>query len=393
MPAFKMSVARISRGLAASAFFASTSFAATLVVNGESPLQVAGNPGFTYLVNGDSGSLNVATEGFLFCTNIVTPGTPIDTPVTVIPQHGSWRLPIALDVHGVGYNAGELRVNHSQPSTLVCHTAGPEGQTASALTDGIFRNTYESIANEQFPNLINWTPPVGFNWTNPTWAAVPVDPCTPTVDQPAAVDENVTCAAVSGQRAAGASATMRAPTLWTGSDGANFFYVARVDARYGPATGNQATASMPVLGGASPDGTSSVQMTIVDAYDSGVVGVGGGYLGDTGTWCILDHFPTTLSSALCNGAPASGPLNGPLGSNFAGFAVGVPPFGAESVSFYIGFMRPIIGTAPAVNEPAVAVSIMVEPSAVAEGGDAFKGDDVVFGFLPASTGFPWMTGQ
>jgi len=154
MPAFKMSVARISRGLAASAFFASTSFAATLVVNGESPLQVAGNPGFTYLVNGDSGSLNVATEGFLFCTNIVTPGTPIDTPVTVIPQHGSWRLPIALDVHGVGYNAGELRVNHSQPSTLVCHTAGPEGQTASALTDGIFRNTYESIANEQFPNLI-----------------------------------------------------------------------------------------------------------------------------------------------------------------------------------------------------------------------------------------------
>ena len=393
MPAFKMSVARISAGLAASAFFASTSFAATLVVNRETPLEITGNPGFTYLVNGVNGSLNVATEGFLFCANIVGNGDPPNSLVTVVPQHGNWRFPIANDVEGVSYNQGQLMVNRQPTPSLVCHTAGPQGQTATSLSDGIFRNAYETVANEQFSNLINWVPPVGFSWGNPTWSAVPADPCTPSANQPAAVDENVACAAVSGQRTAGAGATMRAPTLWTGSDGASFFYVARVDARYGPLSANPAAPSMPVIGGPAPTGTNTAQMTIVDAYNSGVVGVGGGYLGDTGTWCILTQFPTALSNSLCSGAATSGPLNGPLGANFSGFAVGVPPLGLESVSFYVAFIRPIIGTAPPINEPAVAVSVMVEPSVVAEGGDAFKGDDVVFGFLPASTGFPWMTGQ
>lgn len=391
MPAFKMSVARISAGLAASAFFASTAFAASLVVNRESPLEVAGSPGFTYLVNGGNGSLNVATEGFLFCANIVTNGVGPDSAVKVVPQHGSWRLPIANDVLGVSYNSGQLRVNQTPSETLVCHTAGPEGEMASSLTDGIFRNQYETVAGEQFPNLINWTPPVGFDWNNPTWSAVPVDPCTPSVNQPAETDENVACAAVSGQRAAGAGATMRAPTLWTGTDGTNFFYVARVDARYGAlGAGAPSAPSIPEFGSRAPDGSSSVHMTIVDAYDSGVVGVGGGYLGDGGTWCVLSQFPTVLSSQLCNGADASGPLDGPLGADAAGFAVGVPPFGLEQVSFYIGFVRPVIGAPPSVREPAVAVSILVEPSAVNEGADAFKGDDVVFGFLPASPGFSWM---
>jgi hypothetical protein len=387
-----MSVARISAGLAVSAFFASTSFAATLVVNRESPLDIAGDPGFTYLVNGDSGSLNVATAGFLFCANIVTQGQQIQTPVTVIPQHGSWRLPIAQDVLGVSYNASQLSVNRAQQSTLVCHSAGAQGEMASGLTDGIFRNAYESKTREQFPNLINWIPSQGFDWNNPNWSVVPTDPCSPSIDQPAAVDETVTCAAVSGQRSAGASATMRAPTLWTGSDASNFFYVAKVDARYGAQTGVPGVASMPVLGEA-PAGTGSAQLTIVDAYNSGVVGVGGGYLSDDGTWCILSQFPTVLSLAMCNGAPSSGPLNGTLGSNFPGFSVGVPPLGQQQVSFYIAFMRRIIGAPPAVNEPAVAVSIMVEPSVLAEGGDEFKGDDITFGFLPASPGFPWMTGQ
>jgi hypothetical protein len=390
MPAFTMSVARISAGIAASVFFASTSFAASLVINRESPLEIAGNPGFTYLVNGTSGSLSVATEGFLFCSNV---GTASPQAVTVNPQHGSWRLPIAQDVLSVGYNAGQLSVNKSQQSTLVCHSVGAQGETASGLTDGIFRNAYESKAREQFSNLINWIPSQGFDWNNPNWSVVPTDPCSPSVDQPAAVDENLTCAAVSGQRSAGAGATMRAPTLWTGTDGSNFFYVARVDGRYGPATGAVGAASLPVFGDEAPAGTNSALLRLADAYDSGVVGVGGGYLGDTGTWCVLNQFPTTLTSSMCNGAVSSGALDGPLGDGFPGLVVGVPPFGAQQFSFYIAFMRPIIGPPPAVNEPAVAVSIMVEPSVVAEGGDAFKGDDVVFGFLPASTGFPWMTGQ
>jgi hypothetical protein len=391
MPAFKLSAARISAGLAASAFFASTSFAATLVVNRETPLQVAGSPGFTYLVNGDTGSLNVATEGFLFCSNI---GTAPPRAVTVIPHHGDWRLPIAQDVQVVGYNSGQLRVNQSLPSTLVCHSVGAEGEVASGFTDGIFRNALESTAAEQFPNLINWMAPSGFNWNNPTWSAIPVDPCGPTQDQPAAVDENVTCAAVTGQRSAGAGGTLRAPTLWTGTDGSNFFYVARVDARYGPATGANRPASAPSFGDQAPAGTDSALLRLADAYDAGVVGVGGGYLGDTGTWCVLDAFPTSLNTGMCNGATSAGALNGTLAdSNFPGLVVAVPPFGFQSFSFYVALMRPIVGAPPPTNVPAVAVSIMVEPSVTAEGGDAFKGDDVVFGFLPSSTGFPWMTGQ
>ena len=38
------------------------------------------------------------------------------------------------------------------------------------------------------------------------------------------------------------------------------------------------------------------------------------------------------------------------------------------------------------------MALLTEASAVAEGGDRFRGDDVVFGFLP-SQGFPWMGGQ
>jgi hypothetical protein len=390
-----MSVARISAGLAVSAFFASTSFAATFVINQETPLQVAGSPGFTYLVNNGAGSLNVATEGFLFCTNI---GQAQPQPVTVNPQHGSWRFPVAQDVRSVGYNSGQLKVNPPTPipSTLVCHAVGAQGELASPMTDGIFRNYYELKTAEQFSNLINWIPSAGFSWSNPNWSIVPNDPCSPSVDQPAAVVEDVTCAAVSGQRAAGAGATMRAPTLWTGTDGSNYFYVARIDARYGPQSANPAApATTPTLADAhAPAGTGAATIRVVDAYDSGVVGVGSGYLGDTGSWCILTSFPTALSATMCNNAPTGGLLNGPLNEDdFSGFIVGVPPLNIEQVSFYMAFVRPIIGAPPPVSEPAVAVSVHVEPSVVLEGGDAFKGDDVMFGFLPASTGFPWMTGQ
>jgi len=36
---------------------------------------------------------------------------------------------------------------------------------------------------------------------------------------------------------------------------------------------------------------------------------------------------------------------------------------------------------------------LLETSVVTEGGDKFRGDDTAFGFLPTSTGFPWMSGQ
>jgi hypothetical protein len=58
----------------------------------------------------------------------------------------------------------------------------------------------------------------------------------------------------------------------------------------------------------------------------------------------------------------------------------------------MAFVRPIIGAPPSINEPAVEVSILIDPTVGGVGGDRFKGDDVAFGFIPSSQGFPWMHG-
>ena len=397
MPAFKMSASRIFAGLAASAFFTPAfCIAATLVVNNETPLDIQTPPGFTYTVAvpGADGSLAVPTEGFLFCAN-VSDGGSNQTPVKVMPQHGDWRLPVAQDVLGVVYNGGVLQVNHQQ-TTLVCHSVGAQGETSSPLMEGVFRNSFDTKAFEQYPNLINWIAPLAFDWNTPNWSQVPPDPCSPSVDQPAQVNEDVVCSAASGIRPAGAGVTTRAATMWTGTDGLNFFYVARIDARYG--VQNEAdgadTRQLPVItSGEQPEGANSATLSVVDAYDRGVVGVGGGYLGDTGQWCLLMDVPNVLDGNLCVGALTAGVLNGPLNITQLPLHIGIPPLEVQRVSFYLAFIRPIIGSPPSIDEPAAAVSILLEPSVTLEGGDKFKGDDVVFGFLPTSQGFPWMHGQ
>src|SRR5262249_31133529 len=139
---------------------------------------------------------------------------------------------------------------------------------------------------------------------------------------------------------------------------------------------------------------SSAEYKFVEAYNRGVVGVGGGYLGDTGQWCYLTDLPTTLNGNMCSGAPNGGTLSGPFVSTYEDnfqLVVGLPP-SQPRVSFYMAFIRPIVGPPPSLNEPAVAVSVLLDPSVSAEGGDRFKGDDVAFGFLPTSQGFPWMHG-
>jgi hypothetical protein len=397
MPAFTMSAARIFAGLAASALFTPTfCAAASLVINSETPLNITTPPGFTYVVTGSDGSLSVPTDGFLFCANLSSDETeqPPSTPVTVMPQHGDWALPVAQDVQTVAYNNGALVVNHSLLSTLICHAVGAGGETRSALADGIFRNGNETKTFEQYSNLINWIAPQGFDWDAPIWSQVPTDPCSPSVNQPAQTVENVACAAVSGARPAGAGATTRAATMWTATDGASFFYVARVDARFGAQ--NEADGTDPQLptnlnGGSEPESAGNVRLKLVEAYDRGVIGVGGGYLGDIGLWCVMTALPTALNGNMCAGAPASGLLNGPL-TDFPTISLNVPPLGIPRVSYYIAFIRPIVGPPPASNEPAAAVSILLETSVSVEGGDEFRGDDVVFAFLPTSLGFPWMSG-
>jgi hypothetical protein len=387
MPAIKMSAVKIFAGLTASAFFTPISFAATLLVNNEAPLNVNA-PGFSYVAQGSNAGLTVPTDGFLFCANVYVEGDqPDHTPVTLLPEHGDWRFPSAQDVKTVAYNAGVLGVNQpdANQTSLVCHSIGAQGEILTSLSDGLFRNSYETKTAEQYRDLINWIPSPGFDWTNPDWSAVPTDPCSPSAQQPAQVVEDVACAGATGTRPAGAGATVRAATMWTGTDGSNFFYVARIDARYGVQPLIDGGMKLPQT--ANPDDT-NVALWLVDSYDRGVVGVGGGYLADTGQWCFLTDLPSTLTGNLCSGALTSGPLNGPMSS-----AIYLSVLTSSNVSFYAAFIRPIVGSPPALTEPAVAVSILLEPSVTAVGGDKFKGDDVAFGFLPNSPGFPWMYGQ
>jgi len=125
MPAIKTSAAKISARLAASVLFAPVfCSAASLIVNKEQPLNMSTSPGFSYVVDGFSGSLTAQTDGFLFCANI---GSFVATAVTLVPQHTQWSAPIAQDVSSVTYNAGVLTVNRNLQSTLVCHAIGGGG--------------------------------------------------------------------------------------------------------------------------------------------------------------------------------------------------------------------------------------------------------------------------
>jgi hypothetical protein len=399
MRSIKKSVASTIAGLTASALFASATCAAvTVTVNDEAPLKIQSSEGFSYLIAGDAGFLNVMTDGFLFCANVYPDVPPNLNQVVLVPQHGDWALPTAIDLLNFSYSGSQLLINRSSSgsldSSLVCHAVGAQGETTTPFTDGIFDNGVETKTLEQYPNLINWIPPQGWNWNSPNWPAVPTDPCSPSVDQPARVDEDITCAAVSGARPGAAGGTTRSPTMWTGTDGSNYFYVMRVDARYGAQTDVDDTGPLaPQQADASgPDGsTGSVTIKVSDGYDRGSIGQGGpGYLGDIGVYCILTDLPSTLDGNVCTGAVFSDGLIGPLSYRFV---LSILPPSNPRASFYIAFIRPIVGGPPALTEPAVGASILIEPSVVAEGGDRFKGDDVVFGFLPNSQGFPWMSGQ
>ena len=384
MPAFKTSAAPILASLAASAFFTPVfCTAATLIVNGEQPLSITTPPGFTYVTSGATGSLTVATDGYLFCANVYPDNPPAPTPVTVIPQHGSWLLPIAQDVSSVAYNASVLGVNRFDQTSLVCHSVGAEGETLSPRSDGLLRNGYETKAVEQFNNLVNWIPSQGFSWNAPNWTLVPTNPCD---TNPPEFNETIACAGVSG--VSQGAAVLRAPVMWTGTDGSNFFYVVRVDARYGSGNVIESGMHLPTSFANAPAGGTAAVLKVIEAYDRGSGGAGG-YLGDDGQWCALTVLPATLNASLCVGAPFSESLTSAL-SKF--IYLQSAPLGTPVVSFYAAFIRPIVGPPPSLNQPAVAVTVLFEPSVIAEGGDAFKGDDVAFGFLPASNGFPWMTG-
>jgi hypothetical protein len=111
-----------------------------------------------------------------------------------------------------------------------------------------------------------------------------------------------------------------------------------------------------------------------------------GYLAKTGQYCLLTELPTVLNSSVCANAPTHDSLPLP-----ASFTLGQPPiYPGVNQAFYVVVTRPIKGTHGNTQTPVVGVAALLEPAVASEGGDKFVGDDIVFGFMPTSAGFPWM---
>lgn len=348
----------------------------------------AGQTGISYQQSApSSATLKVYTDGFLFCGNpgVSQPGNML---LSFLPAHEdqksspahAWKFaPSIADTFG--YNAGQLNL---VSTTLVCLSATKNGAVASGLYEGIFDNGYDSSTASNYPHLVNWNPTPAIDWTAPDWTQIPVDACGAEAYQQARVPENVACSAVTGVRGGTTTASVRAPTMWTVTDGVSFTYLFRVDARIGaPAPGQVAALQVPVLTGTDADAAvTGLTTRLRDAYDST-------YLSDGGSYCFLNSPPTTLGSTACSGATTyqlSGALDVPL-------SVAAPPVGPGSTAFYVVVNRPIQGGPPQLTSPVVGASLLVDGAMSAESGNMFTGDDVVFGFMPTSTGFPWMTGN
>lgn len=376
----------------------------SLRVNGETqtvqaPTQ-SGAVGISYSTpaGGLTSALKVYTDGFLFCANISS-NTVVTTPVSLTlayedqsfspsPAH-AWAFPTETDVQTVGFTGGVLSVNYgatgSLLTTLTCYGTDANGVVRSGLTDGIFDSGLESATVTNYTHLVNWSPipSMGFDWNAPDWTLVPTDPCISTTSQPASVVEDAACAAVSGVRPS--TTAVRAGTVWTATDAGNFTYLFRVDARLGAQT-TQApvqfrlpTAAVPQ----APADSNAETFVVSDAYDSA-------FLTGAGEYCFLATLPAALNSGVCSGSTTH-TLTGPL--SYA-FPLTPPPVGTGLATFYVAVKRTIGQSTHAnLTTPVVGVSILVDPALVAEGGDKFSGDDVAFGFMPGSTGFPWMIGQ
>lgn len=355
----------------------------------------SGASGFSYVPvsSGNKSDLSVYTEGFLFCGNPGASGGASNTKVDLQIKHqdqsltpsGEWLFSTATDVPDISYAAGILHVNPSQETTLTCAGTTAVGAIGSGLREGIFDNGYDSARPSNYNHLVNWRPSEGFDWEAPDWALVPQDPCNPTPNDPAQVDEDVTCAALTGIRGRSDGDHVRAGTMWVANDFQNFTYLFRVDARFGPQQSPTVEMALPNLASVDePNAGSQASLMVYDAIDST-------YLEAAGQSCMLTRLPTTLDSNVCNGQAAlslesDGLLRLPI-------SVGQPPLAQASTSFYVAVVRPLRngGGHGSNTTPVVSAAILTEAAVTREGGDRFVGDDIVFGFQPAANaGFPWM---
>lgn len=364
----------------------------SVVVNRETQLvqtpTLPGAAGISY-AGGSPSPLKVYTDGFLFCANVSTDQI-IATPAYFVTAHEDqsftpahpWTFTTVTDVASVDYDGSTIAINHNSQTTLTCHGTHVDGSVPTDAFDGIFDTGHESATAANYNHLINWIPDAGFDWATVDWNQVPSDPCNPSAGQPAAIVEASACAAVTGVRPA-ATANVRAANMWTGTDGVTFTYVFRVDGRFGPQIAG--TFNKMQLPSSQPATASSLTVQVRDAFDKTYLGTGP----TDGQYCLLTQLPSTLNSNICAGHTIVA-LNGqPLAKGFSANPAPEP----SSFSYYIAVTRPLAGAHSVITTPVVGVSIMIDPAVAAEGGDKFIGDDVVFGFMPTSTGFPWMVGQ
>lgn len=367
--------------------------APSLLINDGQPI---GIQTFSYVTDagGQASTLKVSTPGYVFCANV---GPTTATTISLQPQHDRWTLPSARDIPTVGYNGGVLSINKQVETSLACQVRGPLGEIGSPFSgfgDMLFRDNWEGLTDQQFAALVNWRPVPEFTWSEPDWTQVPNDSCTWDLDPNTPVSsENSLCAAASGVRpVAGGSPNDarygdRAPTMWTQSTTSNFIYVARIDARFGQPNG--APNSHFSQGGPpqqpGQQQASSVDVQILDAYDST-------YLGASGTYCFLRQLPATLDDSVCSGSDVyySKSLTGTAGgivSERIPLAIGF----TQAASMYVAVVRQKSGgSSPSTCQPAAAIAAVADPGVSRhEGGDEFIGDDVVFGFRPGDS-FQWM---
>jgi hypothetical protein len=391
-------VVGVCAGVAACGSLGAAAQSATLSVGKQSQLVQASVPsgsGISYVQTGSSQSvLQVYTAGYLLCSNVGQ--YPINSLSFSIAHEDltlghAWTTQILGDVYTFKYNSGSLAVIPATPATgggdtLTCIGTASDGSVPSGLSEGIFDNGYDSSTQTNYSHLVNWIPPRSFSWLAPDWTQVPTDPCNPTAQQPGIVDETTACAAATGVRPSDAASGVRAATAWTATDGINFTYVARIDARFGPQQPGVAPGFDPsIFSEGNPAGTStSANFRVIDSFDADYLQSSG----DGSTYCLLTQLPSSLATDACGSSAHSltGNLSVPI-------PLGLPPIGLPATSFYVVVTRPIIGSHQSTATPVVALSILTENPVLEEGGDAFSGDDIVFGFMPTSTGFPWMTGQ
>lgn len=356
-------------------------------------------PGFSYLKTGSlSSSLTVYTEGFLFCGN--PSAAPQNTVANLKVMHEDqamtpahpWLFADAVDVPELNYTGSLLGINSTQETTLACLGTAADGAVGSGLREGIFDNGYDSATEANFNHLVNWIPPAGFDWNAPDWSMVPLDPCNPNPNDLVRAVEDVACAAVTGVRpvVGGTSNTpVRAASVWTTTDGTFLTYLFQIDVRSGPQTASSPApltlAPAPKSGSEVNDGT-QIYFTVRDAFDRTYLNSNSGTTGDE--YCILQSVPMTLDSSVCAGRSPQ-PLNGaPLT-----LTTSVGGLQNSSVHSYIAVKRRIVGAHTELTTPVVGVSILLERAVAREGGDKFTGDNIAFGFMPSSGGFPWMSGN